>query len=238
MLVLDLTLPTIFENLALDEALLLEAERGAGHEVLRFWELPAYAVVLGSGCVLSEDVHRHACDADAVPIARRASGGGTVLLGAGSLCYTLVLSYDRAPELAGIRASYCYILGRIQTALADVLPDVTCAGTSDLAIAGHKFSGNSQQRKRTHLLHHGTLLYNFDLPRISRYLALPARQPDYRQQRAHEAFLRNFPLPLAALKARLANAWDAHEATQAWPKDVVARLSRDKYATPAWIERR
>ena len=52
---LELTLPTPAENLALDEALLLEAESGAG-EVLRLWEWPAPAVVLGSGCKLAEDV--------------------------------------------------------------------------------------------------------------------------------------------------------------------------------------
>src|SRR5947208_2305701 len=45
---LDLTLPTAAENLALDEALLLAAE-GGGPEVLRLWENPSYAVVLGSG---------------------------------------------------------------------------------------------------------------------------------------------------------------------------------------------
>ena len=60
---LDLTLPSPEENLALDEALLLEAEaqlaRGeapAGCEVLRFWESPAAFVVLGVACRLAEDV--------------------------------------------------------------------------------------------------------------------------------------------------------------------------------------
>ena len=32
------------------------------------------------------------------------------------------------------------------------------------------FSGNAQQRKRSHLLHHGSLLYDFDLKLIGRYL--------------------------------------------------------------------
>ena len=53
---LDLTLPSAAENLALDEALLLEAECGRGGEVLRLWEWPAPAVVLGSACVLRDDV--------------------------------------------------------------------------------------------------------------------------------------------------------------------------------------
>ncbi len=37
---LDLTLTTAAENLALDEAVLLEAESGRGGEVLRLWPSP------------------------------------------------------------------------------------------------------------------------------------------------------------------------------------------------------
>src|SRR5271165_3148381 len=96
---LDLTLPTPAENLALDEALLLRAEDGAGGEVLRLWEWPRPAVVLGAGCRLAEDVDEAACVADGVPILRRSSGGGTVLLGQGCLLFTLVLRHDRDAAL-------------------------------------------------------------------------------------------------------------------------------------------
>ncbi len=169
---LDLTLPTAEENLALDEALLLQAEAGTGGELLRLWEWPALAVVLGSGCKLAEDVKEEACQADGVPILRRSSGGGTVLLGPGCLCYSLVLSFARSPELAEIRPSYRVILARITEALG--VPGVEQTGISDLAVQGRKCSGNAQQRKRHHLLHHGTILYHFDLSLVSRYLRLPA----------------------------------------------------------------
>lgn len=96
MKLLDYTLPSPAENLALDEALLLAAEGGTGGEVLRLWELPTHAVVVGSGGSVGIDVHLTACAADGVPVLRRASGGGTVLLGPGCLCFSLVLSYDHA----------------------------------------------------------------------------------------------------------------------------------------------
>src|SRR5262249_30757140 len=158
--------PTAAANLALDEALLLEAEAGRGGEVLRLWEWPGPAVVLGSGCVLRDDVDEGACAADGVPVLRRSSGGGTALLGRRCLLYTLVLPYARPPALGEVRPSYGYILERMSAALAAVVPDVGQAGTSDLASGGRKFSGNAQQRKRDFLLHHGTLLYDFDLPLI------------------------------------------------------------------------
>src|SRR5436305_8868153 len=141
MQLLDLTLPSAVANLALDEALLLEAEAGRGGEVLRLWEWPHPAVVLGAGCVLREDVDEDACAADGVPVLRRSSGGGTVLLGRGCLCYSLILPMDRAPELAGIRSSYAFILSRIIEGLAGLQPGLTIAGISDLASEGRKLSG-------------------------------------------------------------------------------------------------
>jgi lipoate-protein ligase A len=235
---LDLTLPTAAENLALDEALLLEAEAGRGGEVLRLWEWPHYAVVLGAGGVLADDVDEVACRADHVPVLRRASGGGTVLLGPGCLCYSLVLSYERGPAVREITPSYVYILGRIGEALAGLLPSLEQAGTSDLMDAGLKFSGNAQQRKRNHLLHHGTLLYDFDLSRISRYLRMPARQPEYRAQREHAAFLRNLPAGAGELKRRLCNEWEADVAIAEWPREAVLRLVEEKYAREEWTRRR
>jgi lipoate-protein ligase A len=48
MKLLDLTLPTPAENLALDEALLDAAEAGElPDEVLRLWEFPQAVVVIG-----------------------------------------------------------------------------------------------------------------------------------------------------------------------------------------------
>jgi lipoate-protein ligase A len=235
---LDETLPTLAENLALDEALLLEAESGHCGEVLRVWERPQPAVVLGSGCRLAEDADEAACRSGGVPILRRSSGGGTVLLGTGCLCYSLLLSYERSTVLRDIRGSSCYILGRIRDTLADMLPGIACAGTSDLAADGRKFSGNSQQRKRRFLLHHGTLLYNFDLDQVGRYLRMPVRQPDYRCAREHTAFLTNLPSNRIGLHRRLRAAWEAGTDAVAWPKDLVRQLAEEKYTRAEWITRR
>jgi lipoate-protein ligase A len=235
---LDVTLPTAAENLALDEALLLAAESGDGGEVLRLWEWPALAVVLGSGGRLAEDVDEAACAADDVPILRRASGGGTVLLGRGCLLYTLVLRYERDPALNDIRSSYRFILGRIGQALTEGTDGAEQAGISDLTLAGRKFSGNAQQRKRSFLLHHGTLLYAFDLALVPRYLREPPRQPKYRGGRAHLAFLRNLPLDGEELKRRLRRAWAANTLAACWPERVVEQLVTEKYASTDWVRRR
>jgi lipoate-protein ligase A len=235
---LKLTLPTATENLALDEALLLEAEDGRGGEVLRLWEWPTPAVILGAAGRLARDVDEAACARDGVPVLRRSSGGGTVLLGHGCLLYSLVLAYGRAPALGEIPSSYAWILGRLCDTLAGAGLAVEPAGTSDLACAGRKFSGNSQQRKRGHLLHHGTLLYAFDLGLVGRYLHPPERQPAYRQARAHADFLTNLPLATEELERRLRLGWGADKPLPSWPRERVADLARTKYATQEWVRRR
>lgn len=233
---LDLTLPTLAENIALDEALLLACEEGSGQPVLRVWQWDRPAVVLGAAGVLADEVYQEACASDHVPIARRSSGGGTVLLGPGCLLYSLVMSYDQAPELTQIGASYRHILNRICTFLA--LPELHPAGTSDLALGDRKVSGNAQQRKRAHLLHHGSLLYSFDAGSAERYLRMPSRQPDYRQHRAHADFLTNLPLDKVELTARLCNAFEAATETADWPSEQVQKLVRSKYGLDEWTRRR
>ena len=84
-------------------------------------------------------------------------------------------------------------------------------GASEPSLLLRKFSGNSLRCRRNHLLYHGTLLYDFDLPRIARWLKTPPRQPDYRQARPHQDFLTNLPATRAAITTALLDAWEATE---------------------------
>jgi lipoate---protein ligase len=233
---LDLTLPTVEQNLALDEALLLQCESGAGHEVLRVWDWPHAAVILGAACAVDQDVDKAACQADSVPILRRSSGGGTVLLGPGCLLYSLILRYSRAQTLRQIGPSYCHILNSICTVLA--VMGLQPAGISDLARDSLKVSGNAQQRKRDCLLHHGTLLYAFDAAKCGRYLRMPARQPEYRRQRTDSRFLTNLPLRREEMVRHLRQAFGAEREVKVWPDEVVGQLVANKYALAEWTRRR
>ena len=241
MFFLDCTLPTLAENLALDEALLLEAEsepRALASGVLRVWQWPHYAVVLGASGRIADDVHEDHCRADGVPLARRSSGGGTVLLGPGCLLYTLVLPYDLDPALTQIRSSYCYILGRIKEALNAIAADLDVGGSSDIAWRDRKVSGNAQQRKRTHLMHHGSLLYAYDFSKAACYLKEPPRQPEYRRQRDHGEFLTNLLADTDTLKGCLRQAWEANEVFLEVPLKRVQALVAEKYIQDEWIRRR
>lgn len=232
MILLDLTLPTPAENLALDEALLRKCAE-TGEEFLRFWESPSPFVVLGVSGKLRREVRAEACARDGVPILRRASGGGTVLQGPGCLAYALVLSLRFRPELADLRKSYAAILERIRDALR--VPDLRVRGTSDLAVGEMKVSGSAQKRTASALLHHGTILYAFDVEAVERWIEEPERQPEYRRRRPHRAFLGNLALPPAEIRRRIAEAWGA--VPQAWSAPDLGALVAETYADPAWTER-
>jgi lipoate-protein ligase A len=213
MFLLDLTLPTPAENLALDEALLEAAEAGelAG-ETLRLWESPQPIVVLGRSSRLADEVNMAACQARNIPILRRSSGGTAIVAGPGCLMYALVLSYDCRPHLRAIDAAHCFVLETIAAALRPFAPDIDHRGTSDLAIGDQKCSGNSMRCKRDHFLYHGTLLYDFPLELITQCLTTPPRQPDYRQGRPHGDFVTNLPLPAITLRGAIQAAFAADDA--------------------------
>ena len=232
---LDLTLPTPEENLALDEALLEEAERnGAPRETLRFWEPARPMVVLGRSSQIAVEVNEVACRERAIPVLRRTSGGATVLAGPGCLMYTLVLSYERRPGLRMIDVAHRHVMDALREALLPLVPGIEFKGTCDLVLDGKKVSGNAVRCRREHMLYHGTLLYDFPLELIETCLGAPPRQPDYRQGRPHGEFVTNLPASAAALRGAIVEVWDAREPVTSTPREIIEGLIAEKYSRPEW----
>jgi lipoate-protein ligase A len=236
---LDLTLPTPEENIALDEAILDAAENrdnrfDARRGVLRLWESPQPLVVIGRSSRREQEVDREVCEVDEVPVLRRSSGGAAIVAGPGCLMYAVVLSYEEHPHLRALEVAHAHVLRHVQMAVSKLVPETRMNGTSDLEWRGQKFSGNSLRCKREHLLYHGTLLYDFPLPLISRYLKTPPRQPDYRHGRDHDAFVTNLPCTAAMLRRELIAAWKADEPLAAWPAERTAKLVADRYSRESW----
>jgi lipoate-protein ligase A len=114
---------------------------------------------------------------------------------------------------------------------------VQVRGHTDLALRDRKFSGNSQRRYRRSLLFHGSLLLNADLSLLGGYLRFPSKTPDYRAGRSHADFVTNLPLPAAAVKDVLRQAWQAHSESTAVPLDRIRALVAEKYARAEWNEK-
>lgn len=238
MYLLELTLPSAAENVALDEALLEQAEAtDPEQEVLRIWEAPQPMVVIGRSSRIAEEVDVERCRALGIPVIRRSSGGAAIVAGPGCLMYAVVLSYAKRPQLSRLDEAHRAALEPLVGALAGKVAGVMKAGTSDLAVAGKKFSGNSLRCKRTHLVYHGTLLYDFPLPLVAQLLKTAPRQPAYRDGRDHEAFVGNLPIDRASLYSAVRSAFPTISALPDWPADLTAQFVAERYALDSWNAR-
>jgi lipoate-protein ligase A len=236
---LDWTDKRVPFNLALDEALLDAAEEDGIGPILRTWESDAHAVILGASSRLTRDVRLDACQAEHVPVFRRSSGGGTVVIGPGALNVTLVLPLDAGTGLGAVDVAQRFALEPIANGLDALISSVRLQGSSDLTLGDRKFGGSAQRRLRRYFMVHASLLYDMDLDRLERYLSIPDRQPDYRGGRTHADFVTNLGLPRAHLVQVVRQVWGAEKPLRddEVPWDRAGRLMRSKFNDASWVGR-
>ena len=153
--------------------MLIEADEGAAPPLVRFWEPREYAVVLGASRRIRDEVRIEACRNDGVPILRRSSGGGTVVIGPGTLNVAVVLPQTAAPGLSAVVAAQGYVVERIAESIRRAGRPVGVLGHGDLVLGDRKCGGSAQRRLKRWFLVHCSILYRFPIDRIDRYLAIP-----------------------------------------------------------------
>ena len=97
-------------------------------------------------------------------LARRISGGGAVYHDMGNLNFSFILSrddYDLHRQLS-------VILSAVRT----LGIHAAFSGRNDILSEGAKFSGNAFCYKKTAAFHHGTILVDADMTKLSRYLSV------------------------------------------------------------------
>ncbi len=165
---------------------LLDRYRQTGVPVFRLYEPPVLCAVLGASGKPQQDLLLENLEADGVPWMKRRGGGGTVILGPGQVVLALVTSVESpyrnreyAAEINSWIVDSLALLG-----VTGVSPE----GISDLAIRGKKIVGTSLYRTRLVLFYQASLLVSNDMSVFTRYLAMPAKVPEYRAGRSHEEF--------------------------------------------------
>ena len=227
----ELTLGSPAENLACDEVLFNHPRS----PLLRFWQPASYFVVLGYANRAEVEVRLPFCRANAIPVLRRCTGGGTVLQGPGCLNYTLILPIHASGPFHSISATNQFIMMRHQAALGELLKKpVAVQGCTDLTVDNRKFSGNAQRRGKDFLIFHGTFLLNFDLALVEKVLPLPSQQPGYRARRAHTDFLVNLQFEAYFVMNALEKAWDASTTRRAVRTAEISELVATKYQRDEW----
>lgn len=165
---------------------LLDRYRQTGVPVHRLYEPPTLCAVLGASGQPAQDLLLEKLSDDGVPWLRRRGGGGTVILGPGQVVLALVTAVDspfkNREYAAAINSWIADSLGLL--GVNGVHPE----GISDLAIGEKKIVGTSLYRTRLILFYQASLLVSSDISVFTRYLAMPARVPEYRRGRSHEDF--------------------------------------------------
>jgi lipoate---protein ligase len=132
------------------------------------------------------------------------------------------------------------VLERIAGSISRAGRVVTVLGHGDLALGDRKCGGSAQRRLKHWFMVHCSILYQFPIDRIVRYLAIPTRQPAYRQGRAHCDFVSNLELTRQALVEVLRpgdSPCSGPSPALDGPMSLLPSLVAEKYANPAWIER-
>ncbi|MBS0206835.1 MAG: lipoate--protein ligase family protein [Planctomycetes bacterium] len=231
----DTTLATPALNLALDEVLLHQVEAFPSRAIGRTWEPTETFVVVGRSNRVETEVNVAECQSQKIPIFRRSSGGGAVVVGPGCLAYALALPLTDPIRAAGVSVVTRRVMETIAAELQSCIPEVMVCGTSDLVWKDRKFSGNSQRWLRQAFLHHGTILYDFDLPQIGKLLKPPSRQPDYRSQRSHADFVANVAVSRERLLGCLISAWHGrHVELETQFLEQARSLAGSRYERAEW----
>jgi lipoate-protein ligase A len=239
---------TLAMQLAIDEALLIDCEELQSQEEprewLRIWEFDTPVVVLGRSSKIDQEVNRVYCQREQIPVFRRCSGGASIVAGQGCLIYSLVLSFDARPMVQKLDGAHRFVMSQLLQAVRRQRADVTMQGTCDLTWNDRKFSGNSARIARKHLLYHGTILYDADVSLITRCLAPPPRQPEYRHERPHDQFVTNLSIDPVQFTQDLQLGFAAQTVPESLQATVASSIEShsqqlwdQRYSQQVWHER-
>ncbi|MGV8168469.1 MAG: lipoate--protein ligase family protein [Candidatus Nanoarchaeia archaeon] len=161
-----------FMKMAVDESILIHVGRGESLPTLRFYSWKKPAVAIGYFQKIKEVVNVETCEEDNIDIFRRVTGGGAVYkYPGGETNYSVVLPENEVP--ADIQESFRRICLPIMLGLKKLGMATEFSGTNDILLNGKKISGNAQTRENHAVLQHGTILYDFDVEKMAKYLIPP-----------------------------------------------------------------
>jgi len=240
------------EGLATDEALLLHHGRDADgtHEAtLRLYTYRSHCALVGRFQSLHDEVDLVAARRLGVEVARRPTGGGAIIMGAGQLGVAVA---TRAPTGMSPRELLARYAEGVSAGLARLGLSTSFAGKNDLQVGGRKVAGLGLYVDQTGaLLFHASVLADLDIALMLRVLQIPgAKLSDKGIQRVGErvttiARETGGPVPMDAVRSAIAAGIREALEVELEPGALSAAqrarrddLVRERYAATEWTDQR
>lgn len=190
-----------WKNLSMDRYFL---ENLKPDDIMLYFYVNDRAVIIGKNQNAWKECNLKQMEDDGVQLVRRHTGGGAVFHDQGNLNFSFIMGEKN------------YDVSRQMQVIIDALEQFSLhaqvSGRNDILIEDKKFSGNAFAMNRGMCAHHGTLLINTDLMRLSKYLNVSEKkirskgiksvrarvcnladlQPDVTVERVREALIEMF----------------------------------------------
>ncbi len=147
-------------NLAAEEYLLKES----AEDIFMLWQSEP-SVIVGKHQNTLAEINYNYIKKNKIKVARRLSGGGTVYHDRGNLNFTFILN-----EMEGRLINFHRYMEPVLKALQGLSIDACFEGRNNMVINNMKISGNAEHIYKKRVLHHGTLLFNTDIDKLTESL--------------------------------------------------------------------
>ena len=245
---LELEAHDAFENMAIDEAIMLGIKEHTSPPTLRLYRWQPSAVSIGTFQSMRDEVDVSFCDKKGIDCIRRITGGGAVFHDyEGEITYSIILPKEHSLVAEDIIDSYRVLCAGITTGLTHLGIHAEFKPINDIVVNGRKVSGNAQTRRYSCILQHGTVLLDLDIETMFQVLKVPAEKISdkmVRDVKARVTSLREVSgrrIEMDELRTALVDGFTEALNLQiaggklSREEDATAqRLAREKYATKRW----
>ncbi|MFX0108251.1 MAG: biotin/lipoate A/B protein ligase family protein [Candidatus Hodarchaeota archaeon] len=171
---IDLEIHNAFENMAIDEAIMMAIKRKEAPPTLRFYRWSPSAVSIGTFQGMTEEVDLDYCKRNNIDRIRRITGGGAVYHDFdGEITYSIILPRGHSLAPPDILESYQVLCAGIVKGLEKLGIESEFKPINDIVVSGKKISGNAQTRRHSCVLQHGTTLLDLDVEVMFSILKVP-----------------------------------------------------------------
>ncbi|PWM42889.1 MAG: hypothetical protein DBX47_07755 [Clostridiales bacterium] len=160
------------ENMALDKTILRVVNEKKSPPTLRFMFFDKPVILVGYNQNVADEVKVEYCIENKIPINRRITGGGAILMDRGALGWELVAQKDVLPK-GPVENMYKLLCEGCVNALQKLGVDAKFRPHNDIEINGRKVSGSGGTEEGDTFLYHGSLLIDFNVELMLKTLNTP-----------------------------------------------------------------